>query len=117
MNRKIVTLCGSVRFKEDFEKWNAKFTLDGLIVLAPGCFDHAFLHQPENNGELKKDGLDELHRDKIAMSDWIFVINKDGYIGKSTQNEINYANSIHKMILCSEPEKAPYCDRCRGKHY
>jgi len=114
--RQIVTLCGSVRFKDDFEKWNSRYTLEGYIVLAPGCFDHAWLHRPENNGELKKDGLDELHRDKIAMSDVVFVINKDGYIGKSTRAEIDFAHKIGKVVLCSEPKYAPHCERCGEDH-
>jgi len=28
------------------------------------------------------------------MSDFIYVINKDGYIGESTQKEIEYAKSL-----------------------
>lgn len=99
MKRKVVTLCGSVRFKEDFERWNERFTLDGHIVLAPGCFDHVWLHRPENNAELTKDGLDALHRDKIAMSDFVFVLNRGGYIGKSTRSEIEYAQSIGVLVL------------------
>ena len=93
MKRQIVTLCGSVRFREDFERENEKLTLAGHIVLSVGCFNHAWLHQPENNAELSKDGLDHLHRDKIAMSDWVFVLNRGGYIGKSTQSEINFAQA------------------------
>lgn len=101
--RKVVTLCGSVRFREDFDRANEKFTLDGLIVLAPGCWNHEWLHQPENNAELTKDGLDELHRDKIDLSDFIYVINRDGYIGKSTRAEIAYAKSTGCPVLYMEP--------------
>jgi len=102
MNRRIITLCGSVRFREDFERANESFTLAGDIVLAPGCFNHEWLHRPENNAELLKDGLDSLHKDKIAMSDLVFVINRDGYIGKSTRGEIDYAESLGKSILYME---------------
>ena len=37
--------------------------------------------------------LDDIHKRKIDMSDEIFVINKDGYIGSSTASEIEYAKT------------------------
>src|SRR5437879_5303896 len=87
MTRGIVTLCGSVRFKDEFVQANRELTLAGWIVLAPGVFEHDWLHKPENNAELRKDGLDKLHCEKIDLSDSILVLNKDGYVGKSTQRE------------------------------
>ncbi len=98
----IITLCGSTRFKDDFERWNERFTLEGYIVLAPGFFNHEWLHQAENNAELTKEGLDELHKEKIAMSDSVFVINRGGYIGKSTLSEIAYALRIGKPVAYME---------------
>lgn len=105
--RAIVTLCGSVRFKADFERANERLTLAGFIVLSVGCFDHAWLHQPENNGELNKDGLDGLHKDKISMSDIVYVLNPGGYIGKSTRSEIDYAHSIGVPVFYMEPTGQP----------
>ncbi len=104
-NRQIVTLCGSTRFREEFERANERFTLEGLVVLAPGCFDHEWLHQPEHNAELTKDGLDDLHKDKIAMSDFVYILNRDGYIGASTRAEIEYAKSIGKPVMFAEAEE------------
>ncbi len=104
MRRKIVTLCGSVRFRKLFDFINREFTLDGFIVLSPGVWEHKWLHRPENNAELTKTGLDELHKDKIDMSDLVFIINKDKYIGKSTQTELDYAISIGKEIKFMERE-------------
>ena len=46
--------------------------------------------------------LDGMHRQKIDMSDAIFVINVNGYIGESTKNEIEYAKSKNKEILYLE---------------
>ena len=37
------------------------------------------------------------------MSDEVFVINKDGYIGESTRNEIEYAKKQGKKISYLEP--------------
>ena len=42
--------------------------------------------------------LDEMHKQKIDMSDEIYVINLNGYIGESTKSEIEYANSKGKNI-------------------
>jgi len=50
-----------------------------------------------------KDMLDRVHKRKIELSDSIFVLNKDGYIGKSTHSEIEYAKSLGKEIIFLEP--------------
>lgn len=85
---KIITLCGSTKFKEDFERVNRELTLMGFIVLSVGVFGHA-----ENDliSDDEKVDLDILHKRKIKMSDAIYVINKDGYIGDSTKSEIIFA--------------------------
>ena len=47
--------------------------------------------------------LDRIHRKKIDISDAIYVVNVNGYIGNSTKNEIEYAKSLGKEILSLEP--------------
>ena len=80
----VITLCGSTRFKDEFEQVSRELTLAGHIVLLPGVFAHADgIELTEEN----KIQLDNLHRQKINMSDMIFVINKGGYIGPSTYGE------------------------------
>ena len=39
-NYKIVTLCGSTRFKEQFIEAQKRLTLDGCIVISVGLFGH-----------------------------------------------------------------------------
>ena len=46
--------------------------------------------------------LQKGHLKKIDISDAIFIINKNGYIGESVKNEINYAKSINKEIIYLE---------------
>jgi hypothetical protein len=87
---KIVCLCGSTRFKQNFEKANQDLTLHGKIILAPGVFAHA--DKFEITEKQKKD-LDALHFEKINMSDCVLVVNKNNYIGESTRREIDYSNS------------------------
>ena len=96
---KVITLCGSIKFKEEFLKMQEKLTLDRNIVLTPNSFQS--IKKEEINEQTKK-MLDEMHRQKIAMSDAIFVINVNGYIGESTKNEIEYAKSKNKEILYLE---------------
>ena len=95
----IITLCGSTRFKDEFEKINKKLTLEGNIVLAPGVFGHSSAVEP--SPEIKT-RLDDLHKEKITMSDAIYVINKDGYIGESTRSEIAFAEKLGKKIIMME---------------
>ena len=92
----IITLCGSTRFKHEFQSCNSRLTLQGHIVLSVGVFAHAD-NIILSKGE--KQMLDKIHRDKIDLSDAIYVINKQGYIGTSTKSEINYALLHGKQVL------------------
>ena len=99
--RRIVTLCGSTRFYDEFVIANFDRTMLGEIVLSVGFYPHAQEHG-ENIGlsssHDEKKRLDELHFDKILMSDEIFVLNVDGYVGESTCNEIALAVLHNKII-------------------
>ncbi len=75
----IITLCGSARFKDEFLELMRKLTLEGKIVLLPGVFGHA---DGEVSDEDRKK-LDELHFRKIDLSDGIYIVNVEGYIGTS----------------------------------
>lgn len=101
---RIVCLCGSVRFKEEFDLQNWAFTLSGDIVLQPGCWNHKAFHEGSEYMKSCKKGLDELHKRKIDLADLVFIINKDGYIGESTRSEIEYAKSKGKWIMYLEEE-------------
>lgn len=90
----IITLCGSTRFKEQFEEIQRKLTLDGFLVISVGVFSHLEENSQEWLDNETKQMLDDLHKVKIRMSDAIYVINVDQYIGNSTKNEIEFANSF-----------------------
>jgi phage pi2 protein 07 len=91
----IVTLCGSTRFKAEYEELNALFTLAGVMVFSVGFYGHqsAATLWPE-----QKTKIDQLHFSKIAESDFIYVIDKDRYIGESTRNEITLATILGKPV-------------------
>jgi len=93
---KVVTLCGSTRFKEAFERENRRLTLEGYIVLAPGVFVHEDGAVPVSDDQKRM--LDNMHFRKIDLSDEIFVINVGGYIGESTAREVEYARKHGRAI-------------------
>ena len=102
-NYKVITLCGSTRFKDEFLKVQKDLTLQGNIVISVGLFGHSGDSEVWENmdkGTLTKtkEMLDDMHKRKIDMADEIFVINVDGYIGESTKSEIEYAKSLGKKV-------------------
>lgn len=98
---KVVTLCGSTRFKDEFMSVQKKLTLAGCIVISVGLFGHS--GDDEVWSENTKEMLDDMHKRKIDMADEIFVINKDGYVGSSTKSEIEYAKMTGKKVNYLEP--------------
>ena len=101
---KIITLCGSTKFKDEFLKAQKELTLQGYIVISVEFFEHGD-YQTVLTDDIKI-MLDDMHKRKIDMSNEIFVINKDGYIGESTRNEIEYAIRTDKVV--NYLEEYPY---------
>ena len=100
---KVITLCGSTRFKNEFMEAQKKLTLEGNIVISVGLFGHSGDNEvwegmDEDTLTATKIMLDDMHKRKIDMSDEIFVINVGGYIGSSTRSEIEYAISTGKAV-------------------
>ena len=107
---KIITLCGSTRFKDAFMEAQKRLTLEGSIVISVGLFGHSGDHEVWENmdeGTLTKtkEMLDDMHLLKIDMADEIFVINVGGYSGESTRREIAYAERIGKAVRYLEPKE------------
>ena len=93
---KVITLCGSTKFKDDFIREQKRLTLLGNIILTVGLFGHSGDTEVWNDGI--KEMMDDMHKRRIDMSDEIFVINKNGYIGFSTKSEIEYAIKTGKKV-------------------
>ena len=98
---RIVCLCGSTRFSDAFRAANLRLTLAGEIVLSIGC-------DTKSDGDLgiiagdlapAKAALDELHKRKIDLADYVLVVSDEsGYYGDSTRGEIAYARSHGKPV-------------------
>lgn len=100
---KVITLCGSTRFKDEFMETQKRLTLEGNIVISVGLFGHAgdsevWENMDEGTLTKTKEMLDDMHKRKIDMADEIFVINVGGYIGSSTRSEIEYAKLTGKTV-------------------
>ena len=103
MYYRVITLCGSTRFKAAFIEAQKRLTLEGNIVISVGLFGHSgdkevWEGMDEGTWTRTKEMLDDMHKRKIDMSDEIFVINVGGYIGDSTRSEIEYAKAQGKAV-------------------
>ena len=102
----VITLCGSSKFKDIFREVEAYFCLKGNVVLTMNLFGHA--EDLDVFDDKTKPMLDEIHRQKISMSDKIFVINYGGYIGESTKAEIEFAKSLGIPVEYMEEPHGDY---------
>jgi hypothetical protein len=95
---KIITMCGSLKFEEDIKNITEKLALEGNCVLS--------LIYPIKDKDLYTDEEINIlkigHYRKIDLSDAIFVVNKNRYIGESVKNEIKYAKEKNKEIMYLE---------------
>ncbi len=96
---KIITICGSLKFKSEMIEVAEKLELQENAVITP-------IYPTNSNKDAYTDEqvdiLDKMHKEKIKISDTIYVVNVGGYIGTSTKSEIEYAKSLGKEILYLE---------------
>jgi len=103
---RIITLCGSTKFRDAFIAEQKRLTLEGNIVISVGLFGHS--GDDEVWSESTKKMLDDMHKRKIDLADEIFIINPGGYIGQSTKSEIEYAHRTKKPVkylIAADEEK------------
>ena len=102
----IVCICGSTRFADQHAIARWELEKDGqhiclMINYLPAWYaEQAGWNGHDHFGEAAgvKDALDELHKRKIDLSDWVLVIAPEGYIGESTRAEIEYAQERGKRV-------------------
>lgn len=96
---KIITICGSLKFKNKMIEVAEKLELQENAVISP-------IYPTNSNKDAYTDEqvdiLDRMHKEKIKISDAIYVVNVGGYIGSSTKSEIEYAKALGKEILYLE---------------
>jgi hypothetical protein len=95
---KVITICGSLKFIEEMQFHAERLELEGNCVLT-------VIYPTKEKDDYTKDEIDSLgaaHLKKVELSDAIFVVNKNGYIGESTKKEIDYAKKLGKEIFFME---------------
>jgi hypothetical protein len=112
----IITLCGSTRFAPLFKLANMRLTKLGVLVFSIGIDtkSDADLIAAGEITEQDKQDLDDTHKRKIYISDAIMVLNakrdpldKEGYVGSSTESEIWYAIDQGKFVYWWYPDIIP----------
>lgn len=93
---KVITLCGSSMFESLAREEQQRLTLEGNLVLGYTRGEYDYNHKLWRPGCAEM--TDEMHLQKIDMSDAIYVINKVGYLDDSTQAEIEYARKQGKEV-------------------
>ena len=90
---KTLTICGSMRFSNEMHQiaWELE-TMHGFNILQ--C-----VYGGESLDSVAQDRLIKAHYRKIELSDGIYVVDIDGYLGNSVRSEIAYALSIGKEVL------------------
>ena len=98
MEIKIVTICGSMRYAKEMQKISRELeSKNGYCVIQ--CV-YKSNNIPETQTEI--DNIVKAHWKKIDICDIVYVVNINGYIGRSTQKEIEYAISKGKEIMYHE---------------
>lgn len=92
---KVLAMCGSMRFAQQMQEIAyALETERGFCVLTCVC-------PPEGTivTDTARERLAEAHRERIARSDGIYVVNIGGYIGDAVREEIRCAQAMGKEVL------------------
>lgn len=103
---RIICLCGSTRFIEQFAIKTWELERQGFIVLGCTLLPMWYCKVPSHFGEATgtKEQCDELHLRKIDLADEVLVLNVGGYIGESTANEIAYAMQLGRPVKYVEEQ-------------
>ena len=110
---KSVAICGSSRFAEEIRKFAKELKDLGVLVYEPTLYRS----NPEADWSAIRDfdkkfvalGLTHDHFYKMRMADVIYIFNKDGYAGVSTNMEIGYAVALDKSIYAFEEDDLEIC--------
>ena len=96
---KIVTICGSFKFKEEMLRLSAELEIkNNYVILQPVYSGNDAIYTAE-----EMEIMGKLHMKRIEISDAIYVVNVGGYIGYTTKKEIEYAISLNKEVYSLEP--------------
>lgn len=92
---KTVTMCGSMKFEEEMKRIAFELeTKHNMNVLQ--C---VYKIGNKELSETERNALAKAHYRKIEISDAIYVVDIQGYIGKAVSEEIQFARTGGKEII------------------
>ncbi|GAA2642890.1 hypothetical protein [Streptomyces vastus] len=95
-----VTICSSSKFYPAAKSLAKELERQGIQVHTPRFdFDEEFVEVGlDEKMELTREFLD-----KIRRSDAVYVIDKQGYTGRSVCIEVGYASALGRTVVLAEP--------------
>ena len=93
----VICLIGSTRFESIFRELEKVLTLKGYLVFSPLVYNQS--GEVPGCGEKEKEIIDIATKLKINHSDIVLVVDEDGYIGKSTADQVKHALLLNKPVL------------------
>lgn len=101
-HRKIITICGSSKYKDIIHEKYKYLTLSGNMVF----IDTLYLESDKLDVDTSDSEInDEIHKEKILLSDAVYIVNKDKYIDDKTKSELLYAKEHNKEIIYYENDE------------
>ncbi len=98
---KVVTLCGSMRYQNEMIKIARNLEVTFGYCVLQCVYDFA----GKNDTQKERDKIIKAHFKKIDLSDFIYVVNINGFISESTQKEIDYAIKHDREVFYHEEVK------------
>lgn len=92
---KIITICGSMRFAKEMKQIAWKLEMEQGVSVLQCVYNEG--NEPINEEALKR--LASAHYKKIDLSDAVYIVDIDGYIGAAVAQEITYAKEKGKELI------------------
>lgn len=92
---KTVAICGSMRFEREMQQ----IAMDLEIHHSMNVLQCTYNPQGIILSKTEMEALVRAHYQKIALSDAVYVVDMDGYIGESVRREIAYAKENGKEVI------------------
>lgn len=92
---KTITICGSMKFAEQMKQIAWKLEIEQGVNVLQCAYN-------ECNESITDDALKRLtsaHYKKIDLCDAVYIVDIDGYIGSSVEQEISYAKENGKELI------------------
>lgn len=92
---KTITICGSMKFAEQMKQIAWKLEIEQEVNVLQCVYNER--DEPLTDDALKR--LASAHYKKIDLSDAVYIVDIDGYIGASVEQEIAYAKEKGKELI------------------